>query len=116
MALGAPRVGDVCSVLGRAAAQVGAALLTGVVSDPGSGAAVPGATVTARSVQTNRAPDGRLERRRRLPVPNLAPGVYDVLVELSEVQALQASRKPGLPRARRCVSTSRSPWAVSPRR
>ena len=70
-----------------AAAQIGAAALAGSVVDQ-EGAALPGATVTVVAVETNRlrtvtsGPDGVYV------VPGLAPGVYEVRIELSGFRPL----------------------------
>jgi hypothetical protein len=75
------------AVSSPAGAQVGAGALTGNVSDQAA-AAVPGATVTVTSVGTNlwrtsvTGPDGRYS------VPGLAPGSYQIRVELNGFRPL----------------------------
>ena len=63
-------------------AQVAAGEITGVVRDPG-GAAVPGATVTVTSVDTNRQRRGVSSGDGVYTAPGLAPGPYRIEVELS---------------------------------
>ena len=71
----------------RSAAQVGAGALTGDVSDQ-AGAAVPGATVTVTSVGTNLSRTSMTGPDGRYAVPGLAPGSYQVRVELSGFRPL----------------------------
>jgi len=59
-----------------------AGAIGGLVADQ-SKAAVPGATVTARSVATNSTADAVSDANGRFTIINLAPGVYTVEVALS---------------------------------
>ena len=59
-----------------------AGAIGGLVADQ-SKAAVPGATVTARSVATNSTADAVSDANGRFTIINLAPGVYTVEVSLS---------------------------------
>ena len=68
-------------------AQVGASALTGNVSDQ-AGATVPGATVTVTSVGTNRSRTSVTGSDGRYSVQGLAPGSYQVRVELSGFRPL----------------------------
>jgi len=63
-------------------AQVGSATVTGVVRDQ-AGAAVPGATVTVTSVDTNRPRAVTTSSEGVYTVPSLPPGGYRVDLELS---------------------------------
>jgi hypothetical protein len=66
----------------HAAAQVGAAALTGTVRDE-SGAAVPGATVTATSLATRQSRTTVSDTDGGYAIPNLAPGTYQIRVEMN---------------------------------
>ena len=66
----------------QAMAQTGAASLTGIVTDD-SGAAVPGATVTATNQATNVAYTGISNEAGNYTVSSLPVGTYIVKVELS---------------------------------
>src|SRR5262245_13987609 len=63
-------------------AQVGAAALTGTVRDE-SGAAVPGATVTATSLATRQSRTAVSDADGGYAIPNLAPGTYQIRVEMN---------------------------------
>ncbi len=79
-----------CVVIGTstiAGAQVGASTLTGVVRDQ-SGAAVPGAAVTATDLATNRSRTVVSGRVGAYLLPALAPGEYRVTVDLSGFRPL----------------------------
>ena len=71
-----------------AMAQVGAATLTGVVSDP-SGAGVPGATITITSTATNRMRVVASSSDGGYAVTGLAPGAYGVRVDLSGFRSVE---------------------------
>ena len=55
------------------------ATLVGSVVDP-SGASVPAAKVTVRSTSTNQERELRADAKGDFLVPNLAPGIYDVVI------------------------------------
>ncbi len=77
----------VAALPASAGAQIGAGQLVGKISDQ-AGAAVPGATVTVTAVRTNQS---RFEVTRSdggYVVPRLAPGAYQVRVELSGFKTL----------------------------
>src|SRR5215203_6130189 len=63
----------------RAAAQTSGTIL-GVATDE-KGAAIPGATVTARNVDTNLARAAQTDSEGRYRIPNLPVGGYEVTVE-----------------------------------
>jgi Carboxypeptidase regulatory-like domain/TonB-dependent Receptor Plug Domain len=71
-------------------AQSFTATLVGTVTDP-SGAALPGATVTAVQQGTARAHTALTASDGGFTVPQLAPGRYDVTVEMSGFKRHQAS-------------------------
>lgn len=77
-----------CPALG--AAQVTTGTLTGVVTDD-SGAAVPGATVLVRSVETDATRTLTTDATGRYRAPGLAPGTYDITVELQGFQTMKRS-------------------------
>ncbi len=56
--------------------------IRGVITDE-SGAVLPGVTVTLRGPGGARHAHDRVERVGRLPLPNLAPGIYEISVELA---------------------------------
>ncbi|MFN8063033.1 MAG: TonB-dependent receptor [Vicinamibacterales bacterium] len=64
----------------RAEAQIGAGALTGIVSDP-TGAAVPGATVTATADANGQLRRTVADPSGQFVMPALVPGVYTVRVE-----------------------------------
>ena len=70
-----------------AAAQLGAGALTGDVSDQ-AGAHVPGARVTVTAVGTNLSRTLVTDGEGRYAVPGLAPGAYQVRVELTGFRTL----------------------------
>ena len=70
-----------------AAAQIGAGALAGNVVDQ-EGAALPGAAVTVVAVETNRVRTVRSGADGVYVVPGLAPGVYEVRIELSGFRPL----------------------------
>ena len=72
----------VAGLEGRAAAQVGAGTLTGVVSDP-SGAALPGATVSVTAAGSGQRRTTATAVDGGFVVPGLAPARYTVSVELN---------------------------------
>ena len=73
---------------GRAVlAQVGSAALAGVVVDQ-AGAGVPGATITAIAVGTNGSRTAIAGQDGGYAVPGLAPGAYQVRVELTGFRRL----------------------------
>lgn len=74
----------------RVRAQVGAGTLTGVVSDE-SGGALPGATITVLATSTNRVRSTVSSTDGGYSLSGLAPGVYDVRVELSGFRTLERS-------------------------
>jgi hypothetical protein len=71
----------------QADAQVGAGGLTGAVSDQ-SGRSVPGAVVTATSVATNQSRSSTTAEDGGFALQGLAPGSYNVHVELSGFRPL----------------------------
>jgi hypothetical protein len=75
-----------------AGAQVTTATLSGIVSDQ-SGAAVPGATVTIRNVDTDVTRTLTTDGDGRYRGSALEPGTYDVTVEL---QGFQKTRREGV--------------------
>lgn len=70
-----------------AAAQVGAGAITGMVADQ-AGAAVPGAVITVTSTATGRVRVAQTNAEGRYAAPALAPGLYDLTVELSGFRTL----------------------------
>ena len=66
----------------RVAAQTATSTLTGTVVD-GTGAVVPGASVTATHVSTTTVRTGTSNDNGLFRLPALAPGEYSVVVELS---------------------------------
>ena len=72
----------VAAVAAPLRAQTAAGEITGIVTDQ-AGAAVPGATVTVTSVDTNRARAVVSSRDGVYAAPSLAPGDYRVDVELT---------------------------------
>src|SRR5690242_17328313 len=60
-------------------AQTETGQITGTVTDP-TGAVIPGATVTVRSVDTGAERNTTTTGEGRYTVPNLNPGLYDVVV------------------------------------
>ncbi len=71
----------------RMAAQVGSATVIGDVTDQ-AGATVPGATITAIAVGTRFARASTTGADGRYVIPGLAPGSYDVRIELSGFRPL----------------------------
>jgi carboxypeptidase family protein/TonB-dependent receptor-like protein len=67
---------------GAALAQTATSTLTGVVVDE-SGAAVPGATVTARNTDTGAASHAVTNKAGRYSIASLDPGPYEVKVEMA---------------------------------
>jgi len=65
-----------------ASAQTALATLRGVVLDE-QGGALPGATVTARQVETNTAVTATASAEGQYFLPNLRPGRYEITAELS---------------------------------
>lgn len=61
-------------------AQTPTAIVTGQVQDA-SGAAVPGAKIQIRNVGTNQSRSGTSGAMGGFTVPNLPPGIYEVIVE-----------------------------------
>jgi hypothetical protein len=70
---------------GRSAAQGTTGTITGFVTDP-SNAAVPGATVTIRAVETDQTRVLVTDGDGRYRAPALSPGRYEVVVELAGFQ------------------------------
>ncbi len=71
-----------------AGAQVTTATLSGVVTDQSS-ATVPGATVTARNVETDVVRMAVTDTQGRYRLPGLEPGTYEVTVELQGFQKIK---------------------------
>lgn len=71
-------------------AQIGAATLTGIVSDS-AGAAVPGAAIIVTSQSSGLRRSAVSDLNGHYTVPTLTPGVYDVRVELSGFRTLRQS-------------------------
>jgi hypothetical protein len=80
-------MGVMTSGPGWATAQVGGGAFAGNVTDQ-AGAAVPGATVTATSVGTNLTRTSVTDRDGGYIVPGLAPGLYQLRLELSGFRPL----------------------------
>jgi hypothetical protein len=73
---------------GRVSAQVGAAAVAGVLSDP-SGRPLPGATIAVVSPTTHATRVATSSVDGGFLVPGLAPGVYTVRIELSGFRTLE---------------------------
>ncbi len=76
------------AVLSFAHAQSTNAGFVGIIRDS-SGAAVPGAAIRARNVNTNLLREALSEHDGGFSVPNLAPGPYELMVEKTGFQTLR---------------------------
>src|SRR5262245_29624645 len=73
-------------IAGAAAAYAQNAQVTGIVKD-GSGAIIPGATITARNVETGLTRVAVTDSSGEYRLPSLPPGRYAVSTELSGFSA-----------------------------
>ena len=76
----------------RAAAQT-TGIISGTVADE-KGASIPGATVTARNVETNLSRTAQTDDEGRYRFPNLPVGGYEVTVEGDELRQVRPDRHP----------------------
>ena len=91
-----------------AAAQTATSTLSGVVRDE-SGAAVPGATVTASNVDTGATRKTTTDAAGRYAFASLDPGDYELRVELHRLQDRGAQRP--RPAASAAPAWRTPPWA-----
>ena len=93
------------------AAQVTTATLGGVVTDQ-TGGALPGATVTIKSLETDIVRTLTTDADGRYRAAGLEPGTYEMAVELQGFQTDAATGHPAQRRAE--LSRSTSPSASAP--
>ncbi|HTZ33000.1 MAG TPA: carboxypeptidase-like regulatory domain-containing protein [Methylomirabilota bacterium] len=72
--------------------MAGTGVIVGVVTDP-SGAAVPGATVTATDIATNASRTTTTNDAGRYNIPNLPPGKYNVVINKSGFRQARLSEQ-----------------------
>ena len=106
-------VGTLVALPSRAAAQAVTGTLLGNVTDA-SGAAVPGATVTATEVETNVSRTAVSNETGNYIFSSLRSGTYSVRPSC-RASARSCARTSASTSTRRCASTSRSSSGRSPR-